>query len=320
MHTLSIASASLAALLAVAVFDSKPAEARKGFSFSSSRASSMGGRSVFRTNKITTTRMTTRNLSGSKLKMSKGLNTKLKTTGNTRVLSKVGNAGGNAFKKGNLGQAHLIKPAKLNLGGLPKHKGVMGKGNLAGRLMVPKNIKPKLALGMMPKPHLKHAFSPFVQRHWKKSFFWVAVAGIGWVTVPHLYYDRFYGCTSVANPDYDECVRILSYAAIEEEDRVRYPMPASATYRYTAKVQPTREARQTCSFEPFVERKWNREFVWVQIPETGSVTVPEDVYDAFTGKVDGEPPDYVSACKVLVEAAAADTVVATTGPDLGRNL
>jgi hypothetical protein len=48
--------------------------------------------------------------------------------------------------------------------------------------------------------------------------------------------------------------------------------------------------------------------------------VPEDIYDKFQTKVDGTPPDYVAACNVLVQAAAADTVVATTAMDLGRNL
>jgi hypothetical protein len=331
MNTLRIASASVAALVAVAMFDARPAEARKGFSggrsFSAPRAS-MGSRPMMRSAKPLSLgskpKLTARHLSGPKTKLSHKHVGKLKQAGSTK-LKHVGKIDKGVLGKGastKLGKAHLFKPAKLNLATLPKHKGMVGKAGLVGRIGVPKHIKPKLALAMGPKPHLKHAFAPFVQRHWKKSFFWVAVAGIGYVTVPHLYYDRFYTCTHTAYPDYDECARILSYAAVEEEEvsRVRYPMPSAATYRYTAKAQPTREARQACSFEPFVERKWNREFVWVQIPDTGNVTVPEDIYDTFQGKVDGEPPDYTAACKVLVEAAAADSVVATTTPDLGRNL
>ena len=135
-----------------------------------------------------------------------------------------------------------------------------------------------------------------MQRHWKKAFFWVAVAGVGYLTVPELYYDRFYRCAGVDDPDYEGCISVLSYAALEEEDqmvgRVRAPMPSTAAYRYTAKVEPTQEAKQTCSFEPFVERQWNQSFVWVQIPQTGNVTVPEDYYDRFYGKVGGEPPNY----------------------------
>jgi hypothetical protein len=80
------------------------------------------------------------------------------------------------------------------------------------------------------------------------------------------------------------------------------------------------EARQACSFQPFVERKWNREFVWVEIPQTGNVTVPEDYYDRFSGKMGTAPPDYAEACKVLVEAAAADSVVAMSAPDLNPRL
>ena len=188
---------------------------------------------------------------------------------------------------------------------------------------MPKNFKPKLTLAHAPHGDLKLRLAPFVQRHWKKAFFWVAVAGVGYLTVPELYYDRFYRCSSVDDPDYEACISVLSYAALEEEDevvgRVRTPMPSTAAYRYATKVEPTPEARQTCSFEPFVERQWNRSFVWVQIPQTGNVTVPEDYYDRFYGKLGAEPPNYPAACKVLVEAAAADTV-ATTSPDLDRRL
>jgi len=212
---------------------------------------------------------------------------------------------------------------KLNFAKLPTHKAVLGKPNLVGRLSVPKNIKPKLALLKAPNAALHLRLKPFVQRHWKGAFFWVAVAGVGYLTVPELYYDRFYRCANVDDPDYETCVRVLSYAVIEEEDevrRVRYQMPSTATYRYRATVEPTMEARQACSFQPFVERKWNREFVWVDIPQTGNVTVPEDYYDRFSGKMGTAPPDYAEACKVLVEAAAADSVVAMSAPDLNPRL
>jgi hypothetical protein len=326
MNTISIASASIAAVMAIAVFDAAPAEARKGMSFSGGRSFSAPRAPVARSFSRPTKTFTAKSFSKPKMTLKTTPKMKLTTKSLTpkNLGPKVGKIDKSVLSKGpgNLGKQHLFKPAKLNLAGLPKHKGALGKANLVGRMAVPKNIKPKLALGLAPKPHLKHSFAPFVQRHWKKSFFWVAVAGIGWLTVPEIYYDRFHSCTYRDNPDYDECVRILSYAAVEEESvgRVRYAMPSSATYRYKAKVEPTREARQTCSFEPFVERKWNREFVWVQIPETGNVTVPEDIYDKFQTKVDGTPPDYVAACNVLVQAAAADTVVATTAMDLGRNL
>jgi hypothetical protein len=118
-------------------------------------------------------------------------------------------------------------------------------------------------------------------------------------------------------------VDLLSAAALEEENesaRVHYPMPSDAVYRYSATPGP--KQKTSCSFEPFVERKWNHAFVWVQIPSVGNVTVPEDYYDRFYAYVAQDPPDYSSACKLLVEAVAADTVAASspgTQPDLDPN-
>jgi hypothetical protein len=210
---------------------------------------------------------------------------------------------------------------KLAFAKLPLFKASPSKANLVGRLSVPTGLKPKLTLAHVPNANFKLRLAPFVQRQWQKAFFWVAIAGVGYLTVPELYYDRFYRCARVDDPDYEECVSVLSYAALEEEEiyRVRTPMPSTASYRYTARVEPTAEARQTCSFQPFVERQWNRSFVWVQIPQTGNVTVPEDYYEQFTNKLGTEPPNYPGACKLLVEAAAADTV-ATTSPDLDSTL
>ena len=71
-----------------------------------------------------------------------------------------------------------------------------------------------------PSLKFRPRFAPFVQRHWKKSFFWVAVAGLGYITVPELYYDRFYRCAGVDDPDYEGCISVLSYAALEEEDEM----------------------------------------------------------------------------------------------------
>lgn len=326
MYTLTIATASAAALLAVAALDASPAEARwGGKSFSAPRAST--SMRSFSARSLSGKSFTSKSLARTKTKtlLSAGNKTKLSTLRSAR-LKNAGKLDKVVLKKGpmpKLGQGNFMKLSKAKLASLPKQKAMNGKMGLVGRLAVPKNLKPKLALGLAPKPHMKHAFAPFLQRPWRRPFFWVAVAGLGYLTVPQLYYDRFYACTNVPDPDYDECARILSYAVIEEEEyigRARYPMPAEASYRYRAKAEPTQEARQACSLEPFVERKWNREFVWVEIPKTGNVTVPEDVYEAFHGKIEGEKPDYTGACKVLVEAAAADTVVATTGPDLNHNL
>jgi len=333
----------------------------------------------------------------------------------TRKITKIPKGtGGAAFvkkgKSGNFVKKATIGKGALNLRRLPLHKAAAGNALLKGRLGVPQNIRPKLTLTHAPGKKFHHHFSPFVQRHWKKAFFWVAVAGIGYVTVPSLYYDRFYSCVSVDDPIYDDCSYILSYAALEEEEVVRVSMPASAKYRYTAKSEPkpadcpscrwdrfverkwnqsyswvklpqignitvpeayydrfytyagasppnypqacqvlqdasavtderevsrvsmpsdagyryeadtapTQECK-SCTLEPFVERKWNKEYVWVQVPQTGNVTVPEDAYDRFYGYASAEPPNYPAACKVLVEAAAADTVM-TTALDTRRGL
>jgi hypothetical protein len=75
-------------------------------------------------------------------------------------------------------------------------------------------------------------------------------------------------------------------------------------------VEPTSQSasREACGLDPFIERKWNRPFVWVLIPQTGNVTVPEDLYDRFYTLVSSEPPNYRGACTLLTTAAAADTI------------
>ena len=85
-------------------------------------------------------------------------------------------------------------------------------------------------------------------------------------------------------PNFEVVVGLLSVAAVrDEEDRQHHPMPPDAAYRRQAKTAPTipLASTATCSFEPFVERKWNRQFVWVLIPQTGNVTVPDDYFDRF---------------------------------------
>jgi hypothetical protein len=196
---------------------------------------------------------------------------------------------------------------------LPVSKAVAGSAVTRGRLAVPANVRPRLTLVKAPAANLRPRFAPFVQRHWRRAFFWAAVAGVGYLTVPQLYYDRFYGCVNVPDPDYGCAIDLLSAAALAEESeaaRVHYPMPSDAVYRYSAGVAP--KQKTTCSFNPFVERKWNHAFVWVQIPGVGNVTVPEDYYDRFYTSLVQEPPDYPAACKLLVEAVAADTVAASS--------
>ena len=318
MRILGITAVSVAALMAMTLFDAKPAEARgKGGSFSASR-SSVSTRSIVRSSNKTFVKSVAKS-STAKLTQRRAVVLKPRIKHVAKIDKKVLGTGTSSslLRKTTLGSG------KLALSKLPVVKASTGNARLVGRLTVPKNFKPKLMLAHAPHAAHHLRLAPFVQRHWKKAFFWVAVAGVGYITVPELYYDRFYRCAGVDDPDYESCIGVLSYAALEEEDerigRVRAPMPSTAAYRYQAKVAPTPEARQTCSFEPFVERQWNNTFVWVQIPQAGNVTVPEDYYDRFYGNVGNEPPDYAAACKVLVEAAAADTV-ATTSLDLNRTL
>jgi hypothetical protein len=314
MRTFSLASASAAALMLMALYDATPAEARgRGMSFSAPHTSSLSTRSVVRSSNKTFVKSFTKTNNTLRRAV---VHKPLKLVKIDKGLLKKGAS--SSFVK-----TTALSSGKLNFAKLPLFKAAAGNSHLLGRLSVPKNFTPKLALLKAPNAALHLRLAPFVQRHWKGAFFWVSVAGIGYLTVPELYYDRFYRCAGVDDPDYDACIRVLSLAALEEEDdvyRVRHPMPSTATYRYSAKVEPTAEARQTCSFAPFIERKWNREFVWVQIPQTGNVTVPEEYYDRFTGKMGTEPPDFSAACNVLVEAAAADTVVAMSSPDLNRRL
>jgi hypothetical protein len=187
---------------------------------------------------------------------------------------------------------------------LPISKAVAGTSLLKARLAVPQNLHPKLTLSHAPGLKFRPRFAPFVQRFWKRPFFWVVIAGIGYVTIPEFYYDPFYSCIGVDDPIYDDCLYILSYAALEDDEVVRLSMPASAVYRYRAKAPVTSDCR-ACRWDPYVERKWNQSYAWVKIPETGNVTVPDAVYDRFHGFVAANPPDYPRACLVLQDAASA---------------
>ena len=210
---------------------------------------------------------------------------------------------------------------KNALRNLPVSKAVAGTALTRGRVAVPKNLRPRVTLTRGPAIALRPRLLPFVQRHWRNPFFWAAVAGIGYLTIPELYYDRFYGCVNVADPDYECAVDVLSAAALNEDKetaRVRTPMPPDATFKYTANAAPKPESN-ACTFDPFVERQWNLAFVWVQIPQVGNVTVPEDYYDRFFADISKDPPDYTAGCKVLAEALAGDTVAASTA-EMGQTL
>lgn len=207
---------------------------------------------------------------------------------------------------------------------LPFLKPTTIAGPLKPRLGLPANVAPKLTLVKPPKMALAPKFAPFVQRHWKKAFFWVAVAGIGYLTIPESYYDRW--AAYVDEDDYDSAAELLALAALDDDDQVvRIKKPETVAYRYQASVAPpkvaatpgdttetgitsTADAQAGCTLQPFVERQWSQPYSWVQVPEVGNVTVPDASYDRFISFVGSEPPNYRTACSVLAEAAAADTV------------
>jgi len=200
-------------------------------------------------------------------------------------------------------KALSVKDRKF-LQALPITKAVAGNQLLKGRLAVPQNLHPKLTLTHAPAPKFKKGFAPFVQRYWKKPFFWVVIAGIGYLTVPEFVYDDFYGCIGVDDPFYDDCVYILAYAALEEEEVVRVSMPPAAAYRYRLTAAAAEDC-PACRWDPFVERKWNQSYGWVKIPRVGNVTVPDAHYDRFREYAGANPPDLPHACLVLQDAASA---------------
>ncbi len=400
MRTMALATVAAAAAVALSLFDAAPADAQ--FNPKSFKAPvrsvprSLKMKPTFTKKAIVKTPKTIGKVPKTIGKLPSKTITKVPTKTITKLPAK------SFVKKATLGKG------TVNLKALPHYKPVASKGLLKGKLPVPKNIQPKLKLAHFPHKKHHHHFAPFIQRPWKSAFFWVAVAGIGYLTIPALYYDRFYTCMDVDDPVYDDCLYILDEAALEEEEVVRISMPAQATYRYRAsapakqecpacrwdrfverrwnqsyswvklpdignvtvpdtyydrffkfaganppnypqacqvlqeaaageagevervsmpsgagyrfeaEAAPAQECK-SCTFEPFVDRKWNREFVWVEIPQTGNVTVPEDSYDSFYRYASADPPDYKAACKVLVEAAAADTVQ-TTALDNRRGL
>ena len=194
---------------------------------------------------------------------------------------------------------------RRTLRGLPISKAVAGDALRNSKLAVPQGLHPKLTLTHKPPSKYFVRFTPFVQRFWRRPFFWVAIAGIGYLTVPEFYWDDFYRCIGVDDPLYDDCIYILSYAALDEADVVRVSMPPNAVYRYRATAAATEDCR-ACRWDRFVERKWKQSFGWVKVPEIGDVTVPDAYYDRFHAFAASNPPDYPHACRVLEDAAAAE--------------
>jgi len=226
-----------------------------------------------------------------------------------------------------LPKKHAVSPVTQQVlvrKSLPFLKPTTVTGPLKPRIAMPMNVAPKLTLVKPPKAALAPKFAPFVQRHWKKAFFWVAVAGIGYLTIPEFYYDRW--AAYVDEDDYESAADLLALAALDDDDQiVRIQKPASVAYRYQASVGPSKaaatpgdttepgitsaaDAQAACTLQPFVDRQWSQPYSWVLVPDVGNVTVPDASYDQFVTSVSSEPPNYRTACTVLAEAAAADTV------------
>ena len=304
MRLTSIVSVAAAAVVGLTLFESAPTEAAPRRNFSVRKAPSVRHvqpRAVHRPRvvpKITKTPTKTFKAEPRILKKQQQITKIPRTKGPPIGLSR-GKGTPSVLKK-----AAGVNTGTLNLRRLPLHKAAAGNKILRGRVHVPQGVRPKLTLAKLPGTPFRHRFSPFVQRHWKKAFFWVAVAGIGYLTVPSLYYDRFYTCVNVDDPIYDDCIGILSHAALEEEEVVHVSMPAGTSYRYRASAPVRQQDCPTCRWDRYVERKWNQSFAWVKIPDAGNVTVPDAYYDRFYTFAAASPPNYPEACRVLDEAAS----------------
>lgn len=209
MRTMALATVAAAAAVALSLFDAAPADAQ--FNPKSFKAPvrsvprSLKMKPTFTKKAIVKTPKTIGKVPKTIGKLPSKTITKVPTKTITKLPAK------SFVKKATLGKG------TVNLKALPHYKPVASKGLLKGKLPVPKNIQPKLKLAHFPHKKHHHHFAPFIQRPWKSAFFWVAVAGIGYLTIPALYYDRFYTCMDVDDPIYDDCLYILDEAALEEE-------------------------------------------------------------------------------------------------------
>src|SRR5262249_46502506 len=113
------------------------------------------------------------------------------TSGTASHPSKSSNIHSDTSSRTNM-SSHIIGTAKTGtppaIGGLqgklPQYKTVANTSQLRGRVGVPVNLQPKYTVAKPPYGATKPRLTPFVQRYWRRTFFWVAVAGLGYVTVP----------------------------------------------------------------------------------------------------------------------------------------
>ena len=192
---------------------------------------------------------------------------------------------------------------------LPARLTVPANALKLGRIAPPSNLIAKLTLSA-PKPgFLATRFKPFLQRHWRTAFFWVAIPTIGYLTIPDHAYDRFVTFVSGSEPDYDGAVKYLSQVAVSEDEShvVRLAPTETVPVRHVVTVAPAPIYDQR--FIPFVNRKWNSEFVTISVPRIGNVTCPVSIVEQVKLQLTQNPPKFDEALALIEEAAAADTVV-----------
>ena len=231
----------------------------------------------------------------------------------------VGNQPGNAGQPGN-GARPLAPELRSGLGAgggsfgrnnaLPVHRAVAAHGHQSGRSGLPLALTPKHTLHKAVHANLHHSYRPFVQRHWKRAFFWIAVAGIGYVTVPEFGYDRFLTYVERDEPDYAGAARWLNELTVIEEghDVPRVTPPAKIVPQAIVAVAP--DTKYDDRFDRFVNRRWSTSYVWIMVPRVGNVTVPQTIAPQVEQMLGGNPPNFDAALAMMEEAAAADTVVA----------
>ena len=225
---------------------------------------------------------------------------------------------GNAISNANRNAGNLLAPnlrSGLGVGTarpanfVPAKIGVTATTTKLGRIAPPANLVPRLTLASAPLKITSNRWKPFLQRHWRSAFFWIAIPTIGYVTVPDWAYERFTVFVSSPEPDYDGAIKYLSEVAVHEEGNrvVRVAAPAPAQIRHTVAIAPEQTLDQR--FAAFVNRQWSTEFVWISIPRIGMITCPVALYDQVQPMLAQNPPRFAEALSVLEEAAAADTVV-----------
>ena len=192
---------------------------------------------------------------------------------------------------------------------LPARLTVAANGLRLGRIAPPANLVTRLTLAAPRAGFLANRFKPFLQRHWRTAFFWVAIPTIGYLTIPDHAYDRFVTFVSGSDPDYDGAVKYLSQVAVTEDSNyvVRVAQNEVPPVRHVVDVEPAPIYDQR--FTPFVNRKWNSESVTISVPRIGNVTCPVAIVDQVKPLLTQNPPKFDEALALIEEAAAADTVV-----------